>query len=92
MAEIDKTGLDILCTGPGDTYLPPKGGLSACIFADGTVLVCDSKTDTCTRSLTQGSDKASALDGVMTHRLLKLVKALSERVDRLESKIAGRRP
>ncbi len=85
MAEVDRTGLDILCTGKGDAYSPPKGGLSVCVFADGKVLICDSKTDACTSALVQVDDKAQTVEGVMTFRLLKLLKELTERVERLES-------
>lgn len=46
-APVDRTGLDILCSGKGDVYSPPVKGVSSCIFADGQVLVCDSATDKC---------------------------------------------
>lgn len=85
--QVDKTGLDILCSGSGDTYVPPKNGLSACIFADGTIMVCDSKTDKCTRSIAEGDDKRPHLDAALTARLLKVVKLLSDRLDRVESQL-----
>ena len=92
MAEVDKTGLDILCTGKGDVYVPPKGGLSVCILGDKkTILICDSKTDKCTKALMQPNDDPTAADGMVTFRLLKLLKELNDRVDRLESKSSGRK-
>ena len=89
MAEVDKTGLDILCSFPGDVYVPPKNGISVCIHADGTILICDSKTDRCTRADLQSDDKHPSVESVMVHRLLKLVKALTERVERLEGQATG---
>ena len=89
MAEVDKTGLDILCTRPGDLYVPPKDGLSVCISKDGTIVICDSKTDKCTNTRMQVDDKAQSVEEAMTFRLLKLVKELNDRVDRLESRLSG---
>ena len=90
MAEVDRTGLDILCKKPGDIYMPPKGGLSVCISKDGTILICDSKTDTCTRTVMPGNEGAQTSEGMMTSRLRKLVKELNDRVDRLEAKLSGK--
>lgn len=88
---VDKTGLDIFCTGKGDVYSPPsKSGISTCIFADGQVVTCDSKTDKCTSSLTGGKGKAQIVEGAMTLRLLK---QLNDKVDRLSAQVeALRRP
>lgn len=90
MAEIDRTGLDILCKAPGDVYLPPKNGLVVCIKADGEVIICDNKTDKCSRTLPPRDDRTSSLDA-MTVGLLKVVKELTERVANLESKLSGRK-
>jgi hypothetical protein len=82
---VDKTGLDILCSGKGDTYSPPsKSGISTCIFADGQVMTCDSKTDKCTTSLTGDKGKANIAEGAMTLRLLK---QLNDKVDRLTKQV-----
>ena len=82
---VDRTGLDILCSGKGDVYsAPSKSGISTCIFADGQVMTCDSKTDKCTSSLTGGKDKATIAEGAMTLRLLK---QLNDKVDRLTTQI-----
>ena len=91
MAEVDKTGLDYLCTGPGDIYMPPKGGLSVCIKPDGTILICDSKTNHCTLvpPFRHGADSPQSAEAVITMQLVKLVKELSERVKRLESKASA---
>jgi len=89
MAEVDKTGLDILCRADGGTYMPPKGGISACIFKDGTIVICDSKTDKCSRAVPEDHGKAPNADGMLTFRLLKILKELNDRVERLEAKIAG---
>lgn len=89
MAEVDKTGLDILCRADGGTYMPPKGGISVCLFKDGTIVVCDSKEDKCSRAVPEGSDRAPHAEGMLTFRLLKILKELNDRVERLEAKIAG---
>jgi hypothetical protein len=82
---VDKTGLDILCSGKGDTYSPPsKSGISTCIFADEQVMTCDSKTDKCTTKLTGGKDKGNIVEGAMTLRLLK---QLNDKVDRLSAQV-----
>ena len=90
MAEVDRTGLDILCTAPGDVYLPPKNGLVVCVKANGEVIICDNKTDKCSRALPPGDDITSNLDA-MTVGLLRIVKDLTERVANLESKLSGRK-
>ena len=45
----DRTGLDILCDAAGGIY-NKTGRYSICVFPDGTVLVCDSATDKCTKT------------------------------------------
>lgn len=90
MAEVDRTGLDILCKAPGDVYLPPKNGLVVCVKASGEVIICDNKTDRCSRALPPGDDKTSDLDAI-TVGLLKAVKDLTERVAKVESKVARRK-
>ena len=90
MAEIDRTGLDILCKAPGDVYLPPKDGLVVCIKANGEVIICDNKTDKCSRTVPPRDDRTPNVDA-MTVGLLKVVKELTERVANLESKRPGRK-
>ena len=96
---VDKTGLDVLCSGQGDVYSPPnKNGVSSCLFNDGEVLVCDSKKDKCYASLTQDNTKpdhtkATIVEGAFTLRLLKL---LNDKVDNLTGQVqsltAGQTP
>lgn len=80
---VDMSGLDILCKGKGDTYSPPVKGISSCIFADGQVIVCDSKKDECY----EGKEpKAQALvrNDVMT---LRLIKQLHDKIDLLTRQV-----
>jgi hypothetical protein len=78
MAGVDKTGLDILCSGPGCKYFPPgPDGKSLCIFPDGTLMLCDSNTGKCMQVYVREvpeDDKAPSVAGVVTFRLLKLLK------------------
>lgn len=87
---VDKTGLDILCSGKGDVYsAPSKAGVSMCIFADGDVLVCDSKKDKCWASMEvndkgKGPIKGQVSDSAMT---LRLVQQLNHKVDQLNMQL-----
>ena len=58
--------------------------------ANGEVIICDNKTDKCSRALPPGDDITSNLDA-MTVGLLRIVKDLTERVANLESKLSGRK-
>jgi hypothetical protein len=82
---IDKSGLDILCSKKGDVYSPaPKpGGLSSCVFADGDVMTCDTKTEKCTVKRDAKSQRGINAD-VMTLRMLK---ELNDKVDRLSAQV-----
>lgn len=84
-APVDKTGLDILCSGKGDVYSPPpkNGGVSSCIFADGQVMTCDSATDKC-QVKRDAKGPATINADAMTLRMLK---ELSDRVDRLSAQV-----
>lgn len=94
MAEVDKTGLDILCSGPGCKYYPPgPDGKSLCIFPDGTLMLCDSNTDKCIQVYIREAgddDQGPGIEGSMMYRLLQILKDLNERVERLEAKPAGK--
>ena len=88
-APVDKTGLDILCKAEGGLYVPPdKGGLSACAFKDGQLLVCDSKKDKCSASPTKADvktlPKVTINEGAMNLRMLK---QLNDKVETLTSQI-----
>lgn len=82
-APVDRTGLDILCSGKGDTYSPPVKGVSSCIFADGQVLVCDSANDKCYEGKAP-KQQARILGDAMTLRLLK---QLNDKVDALTAQV-----
>ena len=95
-APVDRTGLDILCKGPGDAYIPPNSkGISYCVYADGQVVRCDSKTDKCTSALTGGDAKSTTVvEGAVTLRLLKLlndsVNDLKRQVEALTAEVKKR--
>lgn len=84
---VDKSGLDILCSGKGDQYSPPPkpGGISSCIFADGQVMTCDSKTEKC-----EVKQDAKAARGINAEAMtLRTIKQLNDKVDRLSARAAS---
>jgi hypothetical protein len=89
-APVDKSGLDILCSKKGDVYSPaPKpGGTSSCVFADGQVMTCDTKTEKCEVKRDAKSQRGINVD-VMTLRMLK---ELNDKVDRLNAQVQALSP
>lgn len=92
-AAVDKTGLDILCNAEGGLYVPPdKGGLSACAFNDGQLLVCDSKKDKCTASPTKADVKTLPKVTINEEAInLRMLKQLTDKVETLTSQIQSLR-
>lgn len=82
---VDKSGLDILCSGKGDTYSPPPkpGGVSSCIFGDGKVMTCDSKTEKC--DLIDDPKAQREMNAQLI--TIRLIKQLNDKVDRLTAQV-----
>lgn len=81
---VDKTGLDILCSGKGDAYsAPSKSGLSTCIFSDGDVMTCDSNTNQCTSKRDATADRGINADAMT----LRMLHQLNQKVDRLTAQV-----
>jgi len=87
--QVDRSGLDILCAQPGDTYSAcSKSGVSTCITAKGDSIVCDCKTEVCTKN--EGGNKPNAKgDGVRGLVELKFLDIIRNEVNNLTSQMSS---
>jgi hypothetical protein len=71
----DKSGMDILCTQPGDVYSGCVNGQSICFGGDGKNIICDCKTGNCTTFTSTGKSNpnGTAINDLVTLKELQII-------------------